>query len=46
MRWRPIDHYGQIADILYFDSHYELWRAKLLGGLTAICKRGGTDLVR
>ena len=32
---------GQFADILFFDSHYELARAKLLGGLAAIRKRGG-----
>jgi tetratricopeptide (TPR) repeat protein len=37
---------GQIADILFFDSHYELARAKLLGGLVAIRKRGGSGLVR
>jgi glycosyltransferase involved in cell wall biosynthesis len=36
---------GQIAEILFFDSHYELNRAKLLGGLAAIRKRGGSDLV-
>jgi hypothetical protein len=37
---------GEIAEILFFDSHYELTRAKLLGGLVAIRKRGRTDLVR
>ena len=37
---------GDIADILFFDSHYELTRAKLLGGLAAIRKRGGTDLAQ
>jgi hypothetical protein len=37
---------GQIAEILFFDSHYELTRAKLLGGLAAIRKRGGSGLVR
>ncbi|UCI29387.1 glycosyltransferase [Mesorhizobium sp. B4-1-4] len=31
---------GQFAEILFFDSHYELNRAKLLGGLVAIRKRG------
>ena len=36
---------GQIAEILFFDSHYELERAKLLGGLAAIRKRGGMGLV-
>jgi hypothetical protein len=36
---------GQMAEILFFDSHYELTRAKLLGGLVAIRKRGGTGLV-
>lgn len=36
---------GQIAEILFFDSHYELTRAKLLGGLVAIHKRGGAGLV-
>ena len=29
---------GQMAEILFFDSHYELDRAKLLGGLVAIRK--------
>jgi hypothetical protein len=37
---------GQMAEILFFDSHYELNRAKLLGGLAAIRKRGGAGLVR
>jgi len=42
---RSIDPMGigelseQIAEILFFDSHYELNRAKLLGGLAAIRKR-------
>jgi hypothetical protein len=36
----------QIAEILFFDSHFELQRAKLLGGLVAIRKRGGAGLVR
>jgi hypothetical protein len=36
----------QIAEILFFDSHFELIRAKLLGGLVAIRKSGGTGLVR
>ena len=34
---------GQIADILFFDSHYELQRANLLGGLAAIRKRGASS---
>lgn len=29
---------GQFAEILFFDSHYELNRAKLMGGLVAIRK--------
>lgn len=33
---------GQFAEILFFDSHYELTRAKLMGGLVAIRKRGGS----
>lgn len=33
---------GQFAEILFFDSHYELNRAKLLGGLVAIRKGAGT----
>ena len=33
---------GQFSEILFFDSHYELVRATLLGGLVAIRKRGGT----
>jgi Glycosyltransferase sugar-binding region containing DXD motif len=37
---------AQISEILFFDSHYELGRAKLLGGLVAIRKRGGSGLVR
>jgi glycosyl transferase-like sugar-binding protein len=32
---------GQISRILFFDSHYELNRATLRGGLVAIQKRGG-----
>ena len=32
---------GQFAEILFFDSHYELNRARLMGGLVAIRKRGG-----
>ena len=36
---------GQFAEILFFDSHYELNRAKLMGGLVAIRKRGGAGLV-
>jgi hypothetical protein len=30
---------GQMEEILFFDSHYELTRARLLGGLVAIRKR-------
>ncbi|MGT2466430.1 hypothetical protein ACVOMV_17495 [Mesorhizobium atlanticum] len=30
---------GQFAEILFFDSHYELDRAQMLGGLVAIRKR-------
>jgi len=37
---------GQFEEILFFDSHYELERARLLGGLAAIRKRGGTAFVR
>ena len=36
---------GQITEILFFDSHFELDRANLLGGLVAIRKRGGSGLV-
>ena len=36
----------QFAEILFFDSHYELERARLMGGLVAIRKRGGSGLVR
>jgi glycosyltransferase involved in cell wall biosynthesis len=36
---------GQISQILFFDSHYELNRATLLGGLVAIRKRGGAGFV-
>ena len=32
---------GQFENILFFDSHYELNRAKLMGGLVAIQKRRG-----
>jgi len=32
---------GEFAEILFFDSHYELSRAQLMGGLAAIRKRGG-----
>jgi glycosyltransferase involved in cell wall biosynthesis len=35
---------GEIADILFFDSHHELQRTTSLGGLAAIRKRGGTCL--
>ena len=44
---RSIDPLGvsalaaQFAEILFFDSHYELNRARLMGGLVAIRKRGG-----
>jgi glycosyltransferase involved in cell wall biosynthesis len=31
---------GQLAEILFFDSHYELARANLMGGLVAIRKAG------
>ena len=37
---------AQFAEILFFDSHYELQRARLMGGLVAIRKRGGSGLVR
>jgi glycosyltransferase involved in cell wall biosynthesis len=37
---------GQVAEILFFDSHYELQKTKRLGGLVAIRKRGGAGLVR
>lgn len=49
---RSIDPLGvsaladQFAEILFFDSHYELNRAKLLGGLVAIRKRAGTGHLR
>jgi glycosyltransferase involved in cell wall biosynthesis len=36
---------GQFSQILFFDSHYELNRATLLGGLVAIQKRGGAASV-
>ncbi|MBV8188761.1 MAG: tetratricopeptide repeat protein [Alphaproteobacteria bacterium] len=36
---------GQMAEILFFDSHYELARANLLGGLVAIRKHGAPGLV-
>jgi glycosyltransferase involved in cell wall biosynthesis len=48
---RSIDPFGvselsdQFDEILFFDSHYELERAKLMGGLAAIRKRGGSGLV-
>jgi hypothetical protein len=51
-RPRSVDPLGvgamadQFAEILFFDSHYELDRAGLFGGLAAIRKRGGTGLVR
>ncbi len=34
----------EIAEILFFDSHYELGRAAMLGGLAAIRKRGSAPL--
>jgi hypothetical protein len=37
---------GQIADIHFFDSHYELERANLLGGLAAIRKRQASSFKR
>ncbi len=37
---------GQFAEILFFDSHYELSRAKLMGGLVAIRKQGGAGFLR
>jgi len=37
---------GDIAEILFFDSHHELQRAMLLGGLAAIRKRNGAGLQR
>ena len=37
---------GQFAEIHLFDSHYELDRAGLHGGLVAIRKQGGAGLVR
>ena len=49
---RSIDPLGvsklaeQMDEILFFDSHYELSRAKLFGGLVAIRKRGGARFVR
>ena len=36
----------QMEEILFFDSHYELSRATLFGGIVAIRKRGGTGFVR
>ena len=36
----------QFAEILFFDSHYELNRAKLLGGLVAIRKGAGAGDIR
>lgn len=47
---RSIDSLGvgalsqEFAEILFFDSHYELQRANLMGGLVAIRKRGGGGL--
>jgi glycosyltransferase involved in cell wall biosynthesis len=38
--------HGDIAEILFFDSHYELTRARLMGGLVAIRKRGGSGFGR
>jgi len=49
---RSIDPLGvsrlaeQMEEILFFDSHYELARAKLMGGLVAVRKRGGSGFVR
>ena len=43
---RSVDPYGiaalapQFAEVLFFDSHYELVRANLMGGLVAIRKAG------
>jgi hypothetical protein len=37
---------GEFTEILFFDSHFELNRATLLGGLVAIRKRCGSGLVR
>ncbi|WP_198019252.1 glycosyltransferase [Mesorhizobium sp. LNHC229A00] len=37
---------GQFAEVLFFDSHYELNRAKLTGGLVAIRKRAETGHLR
>jgi glycosyltransferase involved in cell wall biosynthesis len=34
---------GQFAEILFFDSHYELARANLMGGLVAIRKAGSAE---
>ena len=50
LRGPPI-HWGKrafrpIADIDFFDSHYELERANLLGGLVAIRKRGASRFKR
>ncbi|TWC05610.1 FkbM family methyltransferase [Bradyrhizobium macuxiense] len=48
---RSLDPFGvanlahQFAEILFFDSHYELARARLMGGLVAIRKRGGSRLI-
>jgi glycosyltransferase involved in cell wall biosynthesis len=50
-RARSLDPLGvsaladEMQEILFFDSHYELPRANLLGGLVAIRKRGGSGLV-
>jgi hypothetical protein len=37
---------GEIDEVLFFDSHYELARAGLKGGLAALHKRGGSGLAR
>lgn len=37
---------SQFAQILFFDSHYELNRAKLMGGLVAIRKCAGTGDIK
>lgn len=36
---------GEMAEILFFDSHYELCRAGLRGGMLAIRRRGGSGIV-
>ncbi|CDX40907.1 hypothetical protein MPLDJ20_310003 [Mesorhizobium plurifarium] len=35
---------GEFAEILFFDSHYELNRAKLMGGLVAVRKRSASEI--